>query len=78
MARKLNTFRKSRGLISGKTALLMYKTMILPIIDYTDLIYELLMKQQQQAKLQTIQNRAVKTVSKGHTEELHVRARMDN
>ena len=50
------------------------------IIDYNNTVYELLTKQQQ-AKLQTIQNRALKTVYKGqnlHTEELQAKAGMTN
>lgn len=64
IAVKLTTFRKIRNYMSENTAAKIYKATILPIIDYNDIIYMLLSKQQQ-VKLQRIQNRALRTVFKG-------------
>ena len=53
LALKLTTFKKLRKFISEKSALLLYKTTILPVIDYNNIIYGLLTKQQK-IKLQRI------------------------
>ena len=79
IAYKLTTFRKIRRYMSEKTAILIYKVMILPILDYNDIIYGLLSKQQT-TKLQRIQNRALRTVFMGKklgTQEMHDRAKVD-
>ena len=79
LAPKLTTFRKMRDYISENTALLLYKVTILPIIDYSDVIYNLL-TQQQESKLQRIQNRALRTVYKGrilNTQTMHDLAKLD-
>ena len=79
LALKLKTLRKMRNFISENTALLLYKTTILPIIDYNDIIYSLL-TQQQALKLQRIQNRALRTIYRDrqlNTQELHDKAKID-
>ena len=79
IALKMTTFRKMRRYISENTAILLYKTTILPIIDYNDIIYGLL-TQQQETKLQRVQNRALRTVFQGKTlsvVEMHSLAKID-
>ena len=73
LASKLNSFRKMRFCMSEKTAAYIYKATILPIIDYNDIIYGLMTKQQE-IKLQRIQNRALRIIHMGKklsTEEMH-------
>lgn len=73
LASKLNSFRKMRFCLSEKTAAYIYKATILPIIDYNDIIYELMTKQQE-IKLQRIQNKALRIIHMGKTlstEEMH-------
>ena len=50
--------------MSEKSAITIYKSTILPIFDYNDIIYYLLSKQQL-TKLQGMQNRAVRLVFMG-------------
>ena len=79
LAIKMTTFRKIRSCMSVKTAILIYKATILPIMDYNDLIYNFLNKQQQQ-KLQRAQNRALRIVFRGNNfsvAEMHERAGLD-
>ena len=79
MAMKLNTFRKIRKCMSENTAIKIYKATILPIFDYNDIIYELL-NGQQLAKIQRIQNKALRTVflNKNMTVlEMHDRAKVE-
>ena len=64
VAMKMTTFRRIRYFISEKTAIMLYKSLILPIIDYNDIIYSLLTKHQLE-KLQRMQNRALRTVFRG-------------
>ena len=64
LAQKLNSFRKIRRSVSEKSAITIYKATILPIFDYNDIIYYLLNKQQL-AKLQRMQNRALRLVFMG-------------
>ena len=64
VAMKMTTFRRIRYFISEKTAIMLYKALILPIIDYNDIIYSLLTKQQLD-KLQRTQNHALRTVFRG-------------
>ena len=45
MATKLKTFNQIRRFMSEKTAVLIYKTTILPIIDYNDIIHGVLTEQ---------------------------------
>ena len=66
LASKLISFRKMRYCMSAKTAAYIYKATILPIIDYNDIIYNLLTKQQEE-KLQRVQNRALRIVFMGET-----------
>ena len=76
MAIKLKTFNQIRKFMTEKTAILIYKTTILPIMDYNDIIYELLIEYSQ-TKLQRLQNRALRTVFWGKnlsTKEMHDRA----
>ena len=79
LALKLTTFRKIRGYMSENTAIMIYKATILPIFDYNDIIYGLL-TQQQQTKLQRIQNKALRMVFRGKTlsvHDMHDRAGLD-
>ena len=79
LAPKLKTFRKLRDYISENTALQLYKTTILPIIDYSDIVYNLI-TQQQETKLQRIQNRALRTIYRDKqlsTQLLHELAKID-
>lgn len=80
LAIKMNTMRRIRYFISEKTAIMLYKALILPIFDYNDIIYCLLTKQQQ-AKLQRTQNRALRTIFRGKnlsTKEMHKQASIDD
>ena len=61
MAQKLYTFRKIRKCMSQNTAIKVYKATLLPILEYNDIVYDLLTKAQLQ-KLQRIQNRALRVV----------------
>ena len=73
LAQKLTSFRKIRRCMSEKSAITIYKTTILPIFDYNDIIYYLLNKQQL-TKLQRMQNRALRLVFMGRVlsvEEMH-------
>ena len=63
---KMTTIRKMRSFISENTALLLYKSTVLPIIDYNDIIYGMLTKQEL-TKLQRIQNQALRTIYWGET-----------
>ena len=59
--------------MSEGTAKLLYKVTLLPILEYNDAIYYLL-TQQEQAKLQRLQNAALCTVFRGKTltiEQMH-------
>ena len=78
LASKLTSFRKMRYCMSEATAAYIYKATILPIIDYNDIIYEL-MTNQQKTKLQRIQNRALRIVFQGKkmsVEEMHDKAKV--
>ena len=66
MAIKLSTFRKMRYYISEATAIVIYKSTILPILDYNDIIYNL-GTELQKDKIQKIQNRALRTVFRNKT-----------
>ena len=79
IAMKIKTFRRMRDFISENTEIQLYKALILPIIDYNDIIYDLLNKEQE-IKLQRIQNRALRTVFKGKhlsTQEMHDKAQVE-
>ena len=79
LAPKLVSFRKMRYCMSEKTAAYIYKATILPIFDYNDVIYHLLTNQQQ-IKLQRIQNRALRIIFMGQTlsvEDMHAKAKVE-
>ena len=66
--------------MSEKTAAYIYKATILPIIDYSDVIYGLMTKQQED-KLQRIQNRALRAVFLGKVmsvDEMHEKAKVQH
>ena len=66
--------------MSENTAIIIYKATILPLFDYNDIIYGLLNAQQQQLKLQRIQNRALRVVFRGKVlsvREMHDRANVE-
>ena len=78
LATKLTSFRKIRYCTSEKTAAYIYKAIILSIIDYSDVIYGLMTKQQE-VKLQRIQNRALRIVFVGKklsVDEMHTIAEL--
>ena len=66
IAIKLSTFRKMRYYISEATAIVIYKSTILPILDYNDIIYSL-GTELQKDKMQKIQNRALRTIFRNKT-----------
>ena len=79
MAIKLTTFRRIRNLITTSTARTIYKATILPLLDYNDIVYSLL-NENLKKKLQTIQNRALRTIyiHKNYSvDELHEKAKLD-
>ena len=79
IALKMTSFRRMRYFINEKTALMLYKALILPLLDYNDIIYNLLTRQQQD-KLQKTQNRALRVVFRDKilsVKELHDNAKLD-
>ena len=81
---KLSFFRRIRQYINDDTAQIIYKTMILPIIEYADFAYDNNIKYINQ-KLQTLQNQGLYIVFDQHTlpydikestESLHRRAKL--
>ena len=77
---KVLRLRKIRSFITGRAALLIYKNMILPILEYGD-IYLSSATKELNKKLQTLQNRALKcALGKDkyfRTAPLHREARLD-
>ena len=76
---KIKTFRKVRRYVSENTALQLFKSTMLPIVDYNNIIYGLLTNQEE-TKLWRIQNRALETVFHGkvlNVAEKHNRAGQD-
>ncbi len=73
---KLGAVRKSRNCLNEKTALILYKSLVLPHIDYGDVVYSTANKDLLD-KLQKIQNRACRIICKGSrydsATELHQR-----
>ena len=70
---KIQTFARIRHLVTQKTALQLYKTTILPILDYND-VYYFLLNEDKQRKLQAMQNRALRIIFKDrhyHVNEMH-------
>ena len=79
MALRLKTFRTIRRYMTEKTAVLVYKVTILPIMDYNDIVYPLLTSQQL-TKIQRLQNKALRTIYFGKnlgTDEMHTRAKLE-
>ena len=72
---KLNTLMQTRTLVGEKTALLLYKTLILPILEYNSCCFTLLV-QHQKDQLERLQNRGLKIVFKANpresTDNLHL------
>ena len=64
---KLNTLMQTRKPVGEKTALL-YKTLILPILEYNSCLFTLL-AQHQKDKLQRLQNRGLQILFKANTRE---------
>ena len=62
---KIANFAKLRYLINTETALTIYKTTILPILDYNDFMYYLL-PDNKLKKIETFQNRSLRCVSNYH------------
>ena len=60
---RLTTLAKIRKNIDTKTTNLLYKTMVLPILEYNSAIYNFTTAQNSQ-KLQRIQNRAIRIITK--------------
>ena len=77
---KLHTLNHLRKYIGPDVALKMYKTVMLPTLEYANCIVSLF-TQTQKSKLQRIQNRALKIIyqvnQRTHTEDLHRRARLN-
>ena len=70
---------RMRYFINEKTALMLYKALILPLLDYNDIIYGLLTKQQCD-KMQKKTNRALRVVFRDtilSVKELHDNAKLD-
>ena len=61
---KLGAVRKSRNCLNEKTALNLYKSLVLPHIDYGDVVYTTATKELLD-KLQKVQNRACRIICKG-------------
>ena len=79
ISQRLISFRRIRRSLSERTAIVLYKATILPIFDYNDIIYNLLNKQQL-AKLQRLQNRALRLVFCSRTlsvSDMHNRATVE-
>lgn len=76
---KLNTLSYLRNYVNLKTLLLIYKTSVLPILEYANITHSLLMKAIKM-KCQRLQNRALRIIYSNimadTLEELHIRARI--
>lgn len=76
---KLNTLSHLRTFIPCKTALTIYKSTILPLLEYTNVVFSLISVKQCK-KLQMLQNKALSIVYRQHTREdavaLHTQARL--
>ena len=77
---KLYQLRRLRYLLNNKAALLIYKNMILPIVEYGN-IYLTSTSKENRKKIQTLQNKALRCAlrkdKKYRTKELHVEASID-
>ena len=68
------TFIKIRFLLDQKTAISLYKSTVQPIFDYNDFYYTLLLNQEKQDKLESMQNRFLRIVFNQEnlsTDEMH-------
>ena len=66
---KLGTLRRIRSTINKPTALMFYKTLILPHFDYGDILYDSL-KQNDSRSLQVLQNRGLRIILRKDIYEL--------
>ena len=77
---KIHQLRKIRHFINSKAALLVYKNMILPVVEYGD-IYLSSVSKESQKKMQTLQNRAIKCAlskeKRFSTKMLHTEAKLE-
>ena len=77
---KLCQLRKMKRFLTNKAALLVYKNMILPIMEYGD-IYMMSASKENRSKLQKLQNKALKCAldkeKRYNTTALHKEARLD-
>ena len=77
---KLYQLKRLRHLLNDRAALMIYKNMILPIVEYGN-IYMTSALQSNRKKLQTLQNKALKCAlkkdKKYNTEKLHAEAKLD-
>lgn len=74
---KINTLAYLRNTVGQRTSLLVYKTTILPVLEYSNVIFSLVPKGGTE-KFQHLQNRALRTVFPltRETQELHNLARL--
>ena len=79
VSNKIYHLRKIRPFLNKKAATLIYKNMILPILEYGDVLVDS-MSVEIKKKLQTLQNRALRCAlnkDKGaNTNELHAEAKL--
>lgn len=79
VANKLKTFTTVRQYIGTETSLLVYKTMILPLFEYSNLVYSLVPVALRK-KLQRLQNRSLRIIffrdSHLATSQLHDKAKL--
>lgn len=61
---RLSKLSRIRNCLSKETALTMYKCMILPVLDYGDIFFHHCANKILITKLQTLQNSAIRTISK--------------
>lgn len=65
VAGKVNTLSYLRNYITSKVALTIYKSTILPLLEYSNVIFSLISKKQRK-KMQRLQNRALTIVYSQH------------
>lgn len=61
---RLKKLSRIRSCVTKKTALLLYKSMIVPLYDYGDTFYNLSCKKDLLRRLQSLQNYAIRTISR--------------
>lgn len=80
MAGKLNTLSHIHNYVGQKTALLIYKTTILPIFEYSNIAHRLI-PSQYRLEMQRLQNRALSIIvwldRQLSTDELHYKANLN-